>query len=167
MRQNPENFTEFQVFVTQYMSLLFEEHGYSPLVGKIFTLLLFAPGPLCLQEIAGRLGVSKAAVSVQVRAMERMALCFKAANKNDRRDYYYISDDLCVTILRAKMLEMQKVRESLDQTLSLLSGLKGLQSDEQESLSVFERRYAELSDLYGLVAKRLQGLEEEWRQRHG
>lgn len=166
MRQNPETFTELQIFVTQYMSLLFEDHGYSPLVGKIFTLLLFAPSPLSLQEIAERLGVSKAAVSVQVRAMERMVLCFKAANKNDRRAYYYISDDLCTTILRAQLTEMQRVRESVDRTLSLLSGLKELQPDERESLQIFEHRFTELSVLYGLVVNRFQDLEGQWKQFH-
>ncbi len=68
---------------------------------KIFGLLLFAPQPLGLQEMADELGVSKAAVSVQVRALEQLSLCYKWATANDRKDYYYVAEDFNLTVLRS------------------------------------------------------------------
>ncbi|UUZ95943.1 hypothetical protein LJK87_17135 [Paenibacillus sp. P25] len=73
----PQSFSDLKRVFSNQMSLTFETDGFSPLVGRIFALLLFAPEPLSLQDMADQLGVTKAAVSVQVRALEKHSMCQK------------------------------------------------------------------------------------------
>ncbi|PZE21506.1 GbsR/MarR family transcriptional regulator [Paenibacillus xerothermodurans] len=166
MKPFPENFAELQGRVHQQMSLLLESRGYSPLVGKILSLLLFASGPLSLKEIADRLEVSKAAVSVQVRAMERHGMCHKVPYRNDRRDYYAVADDLCVTIIRSELAKVQEIQTCLHETLSALTAFSELGPDEEDSYIIFKNRFTELSSLYGLFAQRLKTLAVDWSMEH-
>ncbi|HSH96541.1 MAG TPA: hypothetical protein VK968_20500, partial [Roseimicrobium sp.] len=45
--------------------------GLGRLVGQIYALLYLSPEPMCLDDIAHQLGVSKAGVSVTIRQMEQ------------------------------------------------------------------------------------------------
>ncbi|WP_218095271.1 GbsR/MarR family transcriptional regulator [Paenibacillus solanacearum] len=160
----PSTYTELQMSVSHYMSLLFEDHGFSPLTGRLFTLLLFADRPLSLQDMAGKLEVSKAAVSVQIRTLEREALCRKMRTVKDRKDYYVISGDLGATILRSKLEQVRKFRDTVDGILDALGQCGEVQPQDEASHAAFKERYSELSMLYHLLAGKLQGVEKEWLQ---
>ena len=164
IRALPSTYTELQMSVSHYMSLLFENHGFSPLTGRLFTLLLFADRPLSLQDMAGKLEVSKAAVSVQIRTLERESLCRKKPAVKDRKDYYVISGDLGATILRSKLEQVRKFRDTVDGILDALGQCGEVQPQDEASRAAFEERYSELSMLYHLLAGKLQGVEKEWLQ---
>jgi DNA-binding transcriptional regulator GbsR (MarR family) len=156
-------FQSLRQHLNDQMSIMFEQDGFSPLVGRIFALLLFSPVPLGLQEMADELGVTKAAVSVQVRTLENGGLCFKLARGNDRKDYYYISDNFSLTVIEASMRRMNAVRMGIEQTLQAYSNMEGLQQDEMEAFEVSRQRFREMHLLYKLMFERLEGLEEEFR----
>jgi DNA-binding transcriptional regulator GbsR (MarR family) len=67
--------------------------GLGRLVGQIYALLYLSPQPICLEEIAEQLGVSKASISVTIRQMERWAAVHKVWVKGDRRDFYEAETD--------------------------------------------------------------------------
>ncbi|MFC6228000.1 GbsR/MarR family transcriptional regulator [Paenibacillus allorhizosphaerae] len=164
IRALPNTYTELQMSVSHYLSLLFEDHGFSPLTGRLFTLLLFADKPLSLQEMSEKLEVSKAAVSVQIRSLERESLCRKVPSGKDRRDYYCISGDLCATIIRSKLEQVRKFRDTVDGILDALVKCSAVEPQDEASYAAFKERYSELSMLYHLLAGKLQGVEKEWLQ---
>ncbi|UUZ85712.1 MarR family transcriptional regulator [Paenibacillus sp. P26] len=146
------------------MSLTFETDGFSPLVGRIFALLLFAPEPLSLQDMADQLGVTKAAVSVQVRALEKHSMCQKLPTSSDRRDYYYIADDFSTTVTRTTVQKMNFVHNRILQTLDTFNRIHPVASEEKAAYDAARQRFLEMEALYRLILARLDGLEEEWLQ---
>jgi HTH-type transcriptional regulator, osmoprotectant uptake regulator len=160
--------SEFQSLRQQLndqLAIMFEQDGFSPLVGRIFSLLLFSPTPLGLQEMADELGVTKAAISVQVRTLESGGLCFRLARGNDRKDYYHIADDFSLTVIKSSMMRMKAVRLGLEHTIEAYSKLEAVGPDEAESYRTSLRRFREMNVLYGLMFERLEGFEEEFRRR--
>ncbi|MDB4908567.1 MAG: hypothetical protein JWO05_3351 [Gemmatimonadetes bacterium] len=68
--------------------LLWEEDGAPRIAGRIAGLALITEGSLSLDEIATRLGVSKASVSNDTRLLERMGFIERVSRPGDRKDYY-------------------------------------------------------------------------------
>jgi DNA-binding transcriptional regulator GbsR (MarR family) len=151
--------------ISNHMSLSFETEGFSPLVGKIFALLLFAPEPVSLQEMAEQLGVTKAAISVQARALEKHMMCQKLPTSSNRKDYYYISDDFSMTAVRSSIAKMKRVHKQIESTLTVYSQLDPVEEDEKYSYDISKRRFLEMQALDQMFLERMDGLEEEWNLR--
>lgn len=156
---------EIREGLINHLSLLFEDAGHSPLVGKIFALLMFAPEPLSLQEIADMLGVSKAAVSVQIRNMGRNELCHKLHKGNDRKDYYFISDAVSLKVIQAVSRKLLAGQQVISATLEAINSLQALEPQEQASRDIVEKRMSDMSAMYALSMSWLEGLATEWEQR--
>ncbi|MCZ8518830.1 MULTISPECIES: GbsR/MarR family transcriptional regulator [Paenibacillus] len=157
-----QTFSEVRQAFSNHMSLSFESEGFSPLVGRIFALLLFSKDPMSLQELAEHLGVTKAAVSVQVRALERHCMCQKVPTGKDRRDYYYIADDFSLTTMRTNKLKIQSIKTQCDALLGSLGAIGSITQEDRPALEASKRRFMEMSAMYHLLLSRLEGLEEEW-----
>ncbi|TVY09545.1 GbsR/MarR family transcriptional regulator [Paenibacillus cremeus] len=165
MKERQPTFSDLKQNVSNHMSLTFDTDGFSPLVGRIFALLLFAPGPRSLQEMADELGVTKAAISVQVRTLEKFAMCQKLPTSNDRKDYYYISDDFSLTAMRSGLNKIQAIQRQVQATLDAFHALPAVSEEEKASHDAAKRRYLEMGEMYKLYMSRLEGIEEEWEKR--
>ncbi|WP_019533133.1 GbsR/MarR family transcriptional regulator [Paenibacillus ginsengihumi] len=158
-------FSELKRSVINELSLSFEAEGFSPLCGKIYTLLVFAADPLSLQQIADELGVSKAAVSVQARMLERVAMCQKLAVGNDRRDYYYIPDNFSLTVIHNATRKINEMSDRMAATIESLHRLEHVEPDEKAEYEAAKRRFTEIYELYSMINAKLEGLEEEWNEK--
>ena len=67
--------------------------GFPKGVGAVFAVLYLSPGPLSLDEIVRQVGLTKGAVSTDVRALARMGLVFRSSRLGDRKDYYEAETD--------------------------------------------------------------------------
>lgn len=161
----PTDFTHLKLNISNHMSLSFENDGFSPLVGKIFAYLLFSPAPVSLQQMAADLGVTKAAISVQVRTLERHSMCYKLPTSNDRKDYYYIADDFCMTGVKSSIEKLRRIQQQIEFTLKVFATIAEVDEQEKPSYDACKRRFIEMQALYEIFLKRLDGLEEEWDER--
>ncbi|MFQ5613750.1 MAG: GbsR/MarR family transcriptional regulator [Anaerolineae bacterium] len=62
--------------------------GLNKAMGELYGLLYLSPRPMSLDEMTGALKISKASVSIHMRALERIKMVRKVWNVGDRRDYY-------------------------------------------------------------------------------
>lgn len=154
-------YERFRFELTERMARFFEQSGTSPLVGRIYALLICSPEPVSLQEIAERLGVTKAAVSIQIRTLEANGVCMKLARGKDRKDYYCIPDDHLQVTMRMVTERMKSEMRWIEETLEKLPKPEGLSESEQASLFALEQRYSELAAFYRVIFTRLDGMEEE------
>ena len=92
-------------------------------MGAIFAVLYLSPDPLPLDELVEQTGLTKGAISTNVRALARMGLVRPSTRLGDRKDYYEAETDFYKSI-RAILKERQNsefdaairsVRETLDQ----------------------------------------------------
>lgn len=158
---NTGEFERFCAELAERMARLFEESGTSPLPGRIYALLLCSHEPVSLQEMAERLGVTKAAVSIQVRMLENHGHCVKLARGRDRKDYYCIPDDHLQSSMRMVTERMKSELEWIEHTLRRLPDPGSLRQNEKASFEVLKKRYTELAAFYRVVFRRLEGVEEE------
>ena len=80
-----------------------QSFGFGRIPGQLFALLYLSAKPLCLDDIARELGVSKASVSMTVRQLEQWAAVRRVWVKGDRKDYYEAETDFG-TMLRQGLL---------------------------------------------------------------
>jgi DNA-binding transcriptional regulator GbsR (MarR family) len=80
--------------------------GFPKGMGAIFAVLYLSPEAVPLDEIVGRTGLTKGAVSTNVRALARLGLVHRSARLADRKDYYEAETDFYKSI-RAILKERQ------------------------------------------------------------
>lgn len=159
-----ERFKQFKEQTKDIMASKFELNLFSPLSGRIFGLLLFAPEPVSLQDIADKIGVSKAAVSVQARLLESVGLCRKLSRANDRRDYYIIADHFSDKVLQ---MVLEKNKSWLDELEQIISNFPAKSEVAKEDLPAYEsgkKRLEEIFQLYKLLWGKFANLVQEWNE---
>lgn len=98
-------------------------------VGAIFGVLYLAPAPLSLDELVTQTGLTKGAISTNVRALTRMGLIHPVSRLGDRKDYYQAETDFYRAI-RAILQERQsgefdRAVATVTQTLQKLQDAQG------------------------------------------
>jgi DNA-binding transcriptional regulator GbsR (MarR family) len=124
---------------------------------------LFSEKPLSLQEMADQLGVTKAAVSIRIRALERMGLCVKVSRIGDRRDYYQLAEDAGLVSIRISLAAMRQTTSFLEEILADFP--TAYPEEQRETFETAKRRLVEMKALHDLFLERLDGLDEEWEKR--
>lgn len=138
---------------TEALSHISRFWGFPKGVGAVFAVLYLAPDPLSLDEIVKRAGLTKGAVSTNVRALARMGLVHRSSRIGDRKDYYVAETDFYRAI-RSILGERQNVEfsasvEQVRQTLARLRAARGsISEDEREFLLA---RVQALQDFFDAV----------------
>ena len=97
--QIKQNFVEGLSRISQFW-------GFPKGMGAIFAVLYLSPDPLSLDEIVAQAGLTKGAISTNVRALSRMGLIHPVTRFGDRKDYYEAETDFYKSI-RAILKERQ------------------------------------------------------------
>ena len=138
---------------TEGLSHISHFWGFPKGVGAIFASLYLSSAPLSLDELVEQSGLTKGAVSTDVRALARLGLVHRSSKLGDRKDYYEAETDFYKAI-RAILGERQN-REfdsavrSVRETLEKLKVAKG-SVDEAERKFLIERVQA-LQDFFDAV----------------
>ncbi len=89
-----------------------QSFGFGRIPGQLFALLYLSAKPLCLDDIARELGVSKASVSTTVRQLEQWAAVRRVWVKGDRKDYYEAETDFGTMLRRGLLTTFHKKIET-------------------------------------------------------
>lgn len=127
--------------------------GFPKGMGAIFGVIYLSPTPLALDEIVEQTGLTKGAISTEVRTLARMGLVHRSSKLGDRKDYYEAETDF-YTSIRSLLKERQNsefdravrgVRETLEK---LESG--SVSGSEAEIAFMYERVKA-LQDFFNAI----------------
>ena len=77
----------------QGMSRISSFWGFPRAMGAIYGAVYLSPTPLSLDGIVEQVGVTKGAVSTNVRTLERLGMVHKRIQLGDRKDYYDAETD--------------------------------------------------------------------------
>lgn len=109
---------------TEGLSQISRFWGFPKGMGAIFAALYLSPAPLSLDEIVRETGLTKGAVSTEIRALARMGLVHRCSRLGDRRDYYEAESDFYAairSILRERQnSEFDRAVRSVGDTLAAL-----------------------------------------------
>ena len=127
---------------TQGLSQISRFWGFPKGMGAIFAVLYISPVPLSLDEIVQQTGLTKGAISTEVRTLARMGLVHRSSKLADRKDYYEAESDFYKSI--RSILKERQNSEFDNAIRSVQETLKELESgsvsgDEAEVQFVYER----------------------------
>jgi DNA-binding transcriptional regulator GbsR (MarR family) len=91
-----------------------EADGLSPIAGRLFALLMLAPEPQSLDELAEALGVSKASVSTDARRLLERGIVERTRRTGDRRDFYELAPDFFARVIRARVARWRRIQQLVD-----------------------------------------------------
>jgi DNA-binding transcriptional regulator GbsR (MarR family) len=125
---------------TEGLSQISRFWGFPKGMGAIFAVLYLSSTPLSLDEIVTQTGLTKGAVSTEVRALARLGLVHRSSKLADRKDYYEAETDFYKSI-RAILKERQnsefdRAVASVSETLEKLEAASG---SEEERAFLIER----------------------------
>lgn len=106
----------------QGMSRISHFWGFPKAMGAIYGAIYLSSTPISLDELVEQVGVSKGAVSTNVRTLERLGMVHKHLQIGDRKDYYTAETDfwkIAKGILREREkqefdLALRTVAESME-----------------------------------------------------
>jgi DNA-binding transcriptional regulator GbsR (MarR family) len=135
----PANDPIIQNFV-EGLSQISQFWGFPKGTGAIFAVLYLAPEPLSLDDLVERTGLTKGAVSTDVRALARLGLVHRSTRLGDRKDYYEAETDF-YTSIRAILKERQNTEfdravASVKITLQKLQAGEGSFSNEERAFLI-------------------------------
>ena len=127
---------------TEGLSQISRFWGFPKGMGAIFAVLYISPTPLSLDEIVQQTGLTKGAISTEVRTLARMGLVHRSSKLADRKDYYEAESDFYKSI--RSILKERQNSEFDNAIRSVQETLKELESgsvlgDEAEVQFVYER----------------------------
>jgi DNA-binding transcriptional regulator GbsR (MarR family) len=131
---------------TEGLSQISRFWGFPKGMGAIFAVLYLSPTPLSLDEIVQETGLTKGAVSTEIRALARMGLVHRSSKLGDRKDYYEAEADFYAAV-RSILKERQN--SEFDRAVRSVKG----------TLTVMEENWVEDEDWY-FVYERVQALQE-------
>lgn len=104
--------TADQLRFVEEFGLHFESLGVPRIGGRVFALLLIAPRPLTLDEVADLLVVSRASVSTNTRLFIQLGIVEPWTMRGDRRRYYVFARNAWehrLHLVRAHAAELRRL----------------------------------------------------------
>jgi HTH-type transcriptional regulator, glycine betaine synthesis regulator len=131
---------------TQGLSQISRSWGFPKGMGAIFSVLYLSATPLSLNEIVQETGLTKGAISTEIRALARMGLVHRSSKLGDRKDYYEAETDFYAAIR-----SILKERQSTEFDRAIRS--------VRETLETMEKNWVE-DEEWQFVYERVQALQE-------
>lgn len=138
---------------TEGLSQISRFWGFPKGMGAIFAVLYLSPNPLSLDEIVKETGLTKGAVSTEVRTLARMGLVHRSSKLADRKDYYEAEEDFYKSI-RSILKERQNSEfdsavRSVGTTLAKLEA--GEVSGDPAEIEFIHKRVQALQDFFNAL----------------
>jgi DNA-binding transcriptional regulator GbsR (MarR family) len=108
-----------------------QDLGLGRIVGQILVYLYLSESVKSLDEIGEDLELSKAAVSIAARQLERLGLLVRAWKKGDRKAYYRTADNIATALRQGMLVFFSQKIEGLSTELN--HALAELKDVDQES----------------------------------
>ena len=131
---------------TEGLSQISRFWGFPKGMGAIFAVLYLSPTPLSLDQIVRETGLTKGAVSTEIRALARMGLVHRSTKLGDRKDYYMAESDFYATV-RSILKERQN--SEFDRAVRSV----------KDTLTAMEENWVE-NEEWNFVYERVQALQE-------
>ena len=136
---------------------LIEKKGFSPIVGRILSLLLVSePEKMNFYEIEKALQASKSAVSNGLNYLLDKNYIEAHTNRGDRKRYFSLNLKTWIEVLKSISEEYQGYRSLLDKAL-VIRPVKFQETNAQ---------LIKIRDLYQLYEERLPVILSEWEARN-
>jgi len=149
----PTKLTQLKQDFTEGLSQISRFWGFPKGMGAIFAVLYLSPAPLPLDEIVQQTGLTKGAVSTEVRKLARMGLVHRSSKLGDRKDYYEAESDFYAairSILKERQnSEFDRAIRTVAETLEKIES--GSVSGNEAEIEFIHKRMQALQDFFNAI----------------
>src|ERR1041384_827359 len=142
----PQSLAKIKKDFTEGLSHISRFWGFPKGMGAIFAVLYLSPTALSLDEVVSETGLTKGAVSTEIRTLARMGLVHRSTKLGDRKDYYTAEADFYAAI-RSILKERQN--SEFDRAVRSV----------KETLAIMDENWVDNDD-WKFVYARVQALQE-------
>lgn len=133
-----------------------QSFGFGRIPGQLFALLYLSAKPLCLDDIARELGVSKASVSTTVRQLEQWVAVRRVWVKGDRKDYYEAETDFGTMLRHGLLMTFRKKLETAGTQIghvedSLKRAMEKVDDAQRQEMQVVADRLQRARDFHDKI----------------
>ena len=141
-----QSLTEIKKDFTEGLSQISRFWGFPKGMCAIFAVLYLSPTALSLDEIVKETGLTKGAISGEIRSLARMGLVHRSTKLGDRKDYYAAETDF-YTAIRSILQERQN--SEFDRAVRSV----------KDTLTVMDENWVD-DEEWNFVYQRVQALQE-------
>ena len=138
--------------------------GLSRAIGQLYAILFLSSRPLCLDDMAEILKISKGNASVNIRQLEKLGVVRKVWIRGSRKDFYEAELDLEKLIrggiVSALKRRMDMIGETLDTTENLVRKAKDMDPDENNTAELYLKRLESVKQIHRFAQEMLDSLFE-------
>ena len=136
--------------------------GLSRVIGQLYAMLFLSREPLCLDDMAERLRISKGNASVNIRELEKLRIVRKVWVKGSRKDYYEAELDLDKlignAIVGAVKRRMDMVVETVTGTEKLIQKTKRMNKEQKKIAELYLSRLRRVKEIRELAQEMLNSV---------
>jgi len=125
--------------------------GLSRVIGQLYAMLFLSNEPLCLDDMAERLKISKGNASVNIRELEKLGVVRKVWVKGSRKDFYEAELNLEKLIkngiVAAVKRRMDMILETVIRTENLVKKVKGMAKEEKKMAELYLKRLQSVKEV--------------------
>ena len=136
--------------------------GVSRVIGQLYAMLFLNSEPLCLDDMAERLKISKGNASVNIRELEKLGVVRKVWVKGSRRDFYEAELDLEKLIkngiVAAAKRRMDMILETVIRTENLVKKAKGMNEEEKKTAELYLKRLQHVKEVHRFAEEMLDNI---------
>jgi DNA-binding transcriptional regulator GbsR (MarR family) len=131
---------------TEGLSQISRFWGFPKGMGAIFAVLYLSPTPLSLDELVMETGLTKGAISTEIRSLARMGLVHRSIKLGDRKDYYEAEADFYAAI---KSILKERQNSEFDRAVRSVT----------DTLTIMENHWVE-NEEWNFVYERVKALQD-------
>ncbi len=141
-----QSITTIKKDFTEGLSQISRFWGFPKGMGAIFAVLYLSPTPLSLDEIVSETGLTKGAISTEIRSLARMGLVHRSTKLGDRKDYYEAESDFYTAI---KSILKERQNSEFDRAIRSV----------KDTLATMENNWVE-NEEWNFVYERVKALQD-------
>lgn len=126
--------------------------GLNNIMAQLYAVLYLSDKPLSLDDMVERLKISKASVSVNIRALERYNAVKKIWVRKSRKDYYEAEPDIAKVVRdRIKFMtqsRLSEISDMIDLSYETLNSVDSSDKEGKDGIKIFTQRLDKLKKLH-------------------
>jgi len=136
--------------------------GLNRVLGQLYAMLFLSNEPLCLDDMAERLKISKGNASVNIRELEKLGVVRKVWVKGSRKDFYEAEVDLEKLIKRgivaAVKRRMDMILGTVGTTENLVKKAGDMNGEEKKAAELYLKRLQSVKEIHWFAQEMLDNL---------
>ena len=133
--------------------------GLNRVLGQLYAMLFLSNEPLCLDDMAERLKISKGNASLNIRELEKLGVVRKVWVKGSRKDFYEAELDLEKLIkngiVAAAKRRMDMILETAVRTENLVKKVRRRNGQEKKTAELYLKRLQSVKEIHRFAQEML------------